>query len=466
MNKRLLITVTSTMLSMTAAMPNMTLLAKESLYANAAAENEIIQITSADQFIDMYCSVQVLQNDPQTGQPIIDPATQKQQTIPQLIIHADQTNYKIVLDGAALFQTLPADLQEQIRTVYADRIREQKKAVPSDPARPAITISTYDELVACADQEKKIAEAEVAKKQETVNQDPAGNAAGDNTDTGNSGAGTEAEQPVPETDVPDNNVPAASDPMPEAGNDGSQNAPVQPEQETEPADDPENTDPDVENGPSDPASIVPEIIEAKTADPLVMQVSEGLDPQKQPVQPQLLPAGTENIQEAGQPQAPAPSLIEQLMTDPVQEAGPVENIREENKSALPAQQASVPAAQQPEQTTTLSEGADTFIRTFASDNGMIYKSATGNNYSKIISGLSAWNRLSKADKDAVNAALEQQGGKSYQKLLQEAQSIQFGSGTIAPRVRTAQAAHTGFYGTLCAAALALSALLLSKRKEF
>lgn len=155
MNKRLLITVTSTMLSMTAVMPNMTLLAKESLYANAAAENEIIQITSADQFIDMYCSVQVLQNDPQTGQPIIDPATQKQQTIPQLIIHADQTNYKIVLDGVALFQTLAADLQEQIRTVYADRIREQKKAAPSDPARPAITISTYDELVACADQEKR-----------------------------------------------------------------------------------------------------------------------------------------------------------------------------------------------------------------------------------------------------------------------------------------------------------------------
>lgn len=458
MNKRLLITVTSTMLSMTAVMPNMTLLAKESLYANAAAENEIIQITSADQFIDMYCSVQVLQNDPQTGQPIIDPATQKQQTIPQLIIHADQTNYKIVLDGTALFQTLPADLQEQIRTVYADRIREQKKAAPSDPARPAITISTYDELVACADQEKKIAEAEAAKKQETVNQDPAGNAAGDNMDTGNSGAGTEAGQPVPETDVPDNNVPAASDPMPEAGNDGSQNGPIQPEQGTEPAD-----DPDMENGPSDPAPILEE---TKTADPLIMQVKEVLDPQKQTVQPQLSPSGTENIQETGQPQAPARSLIEQLMADPAQEAGPVENIQEENKIAVPAQQASVPAAQQPVQTTTLSEGADTFIRTFASENGMIYKSATGNNYSKIISGLSAWNRLSKADKDAVNAALEQQGGKSYQKLLQEAQSIQFGSGTIAPRVRTAQAAHTGFYGTLCAAALALSALLLSKRKEF
>lgn len=461
MNKRLLITVTSTMLSMTAVMPNMTLLAKESLYANAAAENEIIQITSADQFIDMYCSVQVLQNDPQTGQPIIDPATKKQQTIPQLIIHADQTNYKIVLDGTALFQTLPADLQEQIRTVYADRIREQKKAAPSDPARPAITISTYDELVACADQEKKIAEA--AKKQETVNQDPAGNAAGDNTDTGNGGAGTEAGQPVPETDVPDNNVPAASDPMPEAGYDGSQNGPIQPEQGTEPADDPENTDPDMENGPSDPAPILEE---AKPADPLIMQVNEVLDPQKQTVQPQLSPSGTENIQEAGQPQAPARSLIEQLMADPAQEAGPVENIQEENKIAVPTQQASVPAAQQPVQTTTLSEGADTFIRTFASENGMIYKSATGNNYSKIISGLSAWNRLSKADKDAVNAALEQQGGKSYQKLLQEAQSIQFGSGTITPRVRTAQAAHTGFYGTLCAAALALSALLLSKRKEF
>lgn len=463
MNKRLLITVTSTMLSMTAVMPNMTLLAKESLYANAAAENEIIQITSADQFIDMYCSVQVLQNDPQTGQPIIDPATKKQQTIPQLIIHADQTNYKIVLDGTALFQTLPADLQEQIRTVYADRIREQKKAASSDPARPAITISTYDELVACADQEKKIAEAEAAKKQETVNQDPAGNAAGDNTDTGNGGAGTEAGQPVPETDVPDNNVPAASDPMPEAGYDGSQNGPIQPEQGTEPADDPENTDPDMENGPSDPAPILEE---AKPADPLIMQVNEVLDPQKQTVQPQLSPSGTENIQEAGQPQAPARSLIEQLMADPAQEAGPVENIQEENKIAVPTQQASVPAAQQPVQTTTLSEGADTFIRTFASENGMIYKSATGNNYSKIISGLSAWNRLSKADKDAVNAALEQQGGKSYQKLLQEAQSIQFGSGTIAPRVRTAQAAHTGFYGALCAGALALSVLLLSKRKEF
>lgn len=97
--------------------------------------------------------------------------------------------------------------------------------------------------------------------------------------------------------MPDNNVPAASDPMPEAGNDGSQNGPIQPEQGTEPADDPENTDPDMENGPSDPAPILEE---AKTADPLIMQVNEVLDPQKQTVQPQLSPSGTENIQEAGQ----------------------------------------------------------------------------------------------------------------------------------------------------------------------
>ena len=47
----------------------------------------------------------------------------------------------------------------------------------------------------------------------------------------------------------------------------------------------------------------------------------------------------------------------------------------------------------------------------------MYKEATAKNYEQILSGKADWDKKSQAEKDAINAALMANGGKSYEELL-------------------------------------------------
>ena len=112
----------------------------------------------------------------------------------------------------------------------------------------------------------------------------------------------------------------------------------------------------------------------------------------------------------------------------------------------------------------VSQVAKSFVRAYVSNgNGVIYSTATTYNYKQIISGLSSWNKKSKVEKKEINEYLKSQVGKTYQKLLKEAQSVQFS--IVNPSIPTATPSYTGFYGALCALSVGLLGYFRSKYKQ-
>lgn len=478
MNKRLLITMTGTLLGMNAVFVNAPIEAKQKV-AMVVTEEKPVTITTAEQFIDRYCSVLI---DPATGQPIIDQATEIEKAIPQFAPAVNDKNYTVILEGNTQFLQLDKTLQDQIKALYA----QKAEALKSDP-KNIVGASTYDELVAQA------AQLKTSIDQAAVNQQP-GDPAQQPVDT--------TQQPVqPEQPVTDTNQQPAdasqqpADPVQQPAE--PENQPVEPTQPTdqqvpnnenkeqpasieENAKQDENTIPITENttGPSsneaqpDPVD-EPEINQQPAVqEPAVNEASEliaaktlSIDPLSM-VNPKIdEPVASQPEKKEEQPQ----SLIAALSHTSEENTEPKEIAAVDTTSSV--QETVVPQAAQTTNESSLSSAAEEFIRTYASENGATYKSATQMNYSKIISGLSSWNRLSREDKDKVNASLQQAGGKTYQKLLQEAQSIQFTSRNTlqirqAPRINTASTTHAGLYGMLCGLAAAILGYLFTKRKEF
>lgn len=474
MNKRLLITMTGTLLGMNAVFVNAPIEAKQKI-AMVVTEEKPVAITTAEQFIDRYCSVLI---DPATGQPIIDQATEIEKAIPQFTPAVNDKNYTVILEGNTQFLQLDKTLQDQIKALYA----QKAEALKSDP-KNIVGASTYDELVAQAVQLK------TSIDQAAVSQQP----------------GDPAQQPVDTTQQPVQPEQPVTDPIQQPADASQQpadpaeqeNQPVestqptdqqvpvneneeQPASSQENAKQDENTVPTTENTtePSsneaqpDPVSET-EITQEPTApETTINEASELIAAKTLSVDPLSMvnpkidePAATQTEEKQEQPQ----SLIAALSHASKENTEPKEIAASDTTSSV--QETVVPQAAQTTNESSLSSAAEEFIRTYASENGATYKSATQMNYSKIISGLSSWNRLSREDKDTVNASLQQAGGKTYQKLLQEAQSIQFTSRNTlqirqAPRINTASTTHAGLYGMLCGLATAILGYLFTKRKEF
>ena len=73
----------------------------------------------------------------------------------------------------------------------------------------------------------------------------------------------------------------------------------------------------------------------------------------------------------------------------------------------------------------LQDSAKGFIDKYLTGkDGNIYKEATKDNYKQILSGLADWNKMSQDQKDAINALLVANGGKTYEELLKNAQAIE------------------------------------------
>ena len=73
---------------------------------------------------------------------------------------------------------------------------------------------------------------------------------------------------------------------------------------------------------------------------------------------------------------------------------------------------------------TVEEHANDFIKNYVSDDeGNIYKAATAENYEQILSGKDSWDKLTSDEKDAINAILTADGGKTYEALLEEVETI-------------------------------------------
>ncbi len=471
MKKRVLITLTSAVLSAPLIPYNDVVLALSQSGPVQNSNVEPIMIDSPEKFIETYCSNTIVQVDPNTKQTLLDPITQKPLEIKERIYEVTINNYMILLEGNDFLQKQTPAFQEQVKTYF-------NTTLTNDPTKKA-SFASYDEMIGQAiliqqQEEAKKQEAiqqEEANKQEdannqgvvkpgTTNQDAA-NQDTTNQDGPNQIVGSPSLTPTPDAPVEgaltndvDSNVEASQD-----GKEQPTNEPQVPsDQENQPSADPvQNTEtangeihealdphPAEENNEAGEVPISEEKSENEeksvptneNGSPLRMRGAAG---------PGLVPASFNQ-----------PKLSPSSLSDPTPSV-PVE-IAKVDPVPAPALDVEKPSTEQ---------GTD-FIKTYVSDDsGNMYKSATSNNYLRILSGMNAWSSLSTEQRRTINTTLKNNEGKSYQTLVQEAQQLQLIPGQRSvSRVSTASSTNASLYGALSVASLLVIEELSRKKKIF
>nr|WP_303246782.1 hypothetical protein [Holdemanella biformis] len=107
--------------------------------------------------------------------------------------------------------------------------------------------------------------------------------------------------------------------------------------------------------------------------------------------------------------------------------------------------------------------ADNFIKTYlTSASGNVFTTANYLNYQKILSAMPSWLKLSSPDQKAVNTELKNKVGKTYQKLLQEAQNLKMNSGTS---INTATNTDSTLYTWLCVMSLGMLTFVTKRLRK-
>lgn len=116
----------------------------------------------------------------------------------------------------------------------------------------------------------------------------------------------------------------------------------------------------------------------------------------------------------------------------------------------------------------IKENSDSFIKKYLTgSDGQIYKEATRQNYQQILSGKEAWDKMSQDEKDAINAMLVANGGKTYEELLKTAQDIekQIAAENAKKIAKTGDDAMAGLYSLLGLVSLAGIVMMTRKRRN-
>lgn len=116
---------------------------------------------------------------------------------------------------------------------------------------------------------------------------------------------------------------------------------------------------------------------------------------------------------------------------------------------------------------SLKKSTDGFIQKhLTGHDGQIFKTATRANYKQILGGLDDWNKLTQEQKDAINAKLKANGGKTYEELLKMAQDIQkqIEAEKKASATKTGDSAPIALYSLLAMFSLAGVALVERKKR--
>ena len=107
--------------------------------------------------------------------------------------------------------------------------------------------------------------------------------------------------------------------------------------------------------------------------------------------------------------------------------------------------------------------ADNFIKTYlTSASGNVFTTANYLNYQKILSAMPSWLKLSSPDQKAVNAKLKNKVGKTYQRLLQEAQNLKMSSGRS---INTATNTDSTLYTWLCVMSLGMLTFVTKRLRK-
>ncbi|WP_346671048.1 hypothetical protein [Faecalicoccus acidiformans] len=319
----------------------------------------------------------------------------------------DEKNYQIVLEGTEVYEGLKEELKEEINTALSEVIIDQDTQ--------ATLNKTYPELVVDAQQIKDEQSKDQTQEEPSI---------------------PEQEPTDPATEMPDSNHGAIKE-------EGSLEE-TQEESKEE----------------SDPVS---EMDSKDTKEPVEAQSSDN-------AAIETLLQRTQQIETISEP------VLLKVAT-PQQESVSIEEKAEMISTAEPEiqpVQTKIETTAQPVQTTssnrTLSSTdseVQTFVKTYLMDaNSTLYTSVSSYNYQQILSGMSAYSKLSTDQVAQLNSYLETNGSSKYITLVSQAQRIDNTSTTPVRRsVNTATSSGFGLYGALMTLSFVGFAGLWKKMKE-
>lgn len=319
----------------------------------------------------------------------------------------DEKNYQIVLEGTKVYEGLNEELKEEINKALSKVIIDQDTQ--------ATLNKTYPELVVKAQQIKDEQSKDQTQEEPSI---------------------PEQEPTDPATEMPDSTHGAIKE-------EGSlEETQEEPKEESDPVSEMDSKD-------------TKEPVEAQSSDNAAIET---------PLQ------RTQQIETISEP------VLLKVAT-PQQESVSIEEKAEMISTAEPEiqpVQAKIETTAQPVQTTsanrTLSSTdseVQTFVKTYLMDaNSTLYTSVSSYNYQQILSGMSAYSKLSTDQVAQLNSYLETNGSSKYITLVSQAQRIDNTSTTPVRRsVNTATSSGFGLYGALMTLSFVGFAGLWKKMKE-
>ena len=430
MKKKIIYTLAATM-AVTGAVQivSMPVSAKSVAQDVSQSTNKPVEIKTAQDFIDTYCSLSTIDSKGNITNEKV------------LITALTQKNYQGVLSGKVVYDTLSKEMQAEIDTLLNEQLQAEALKLKMQPL-----YKSFPEMAAAALKIDMELYPEKYSAQDDSNNENTENPSDEVEDTSNPGQGeTGADNSLTDdsqndkTDVEDDSKD--NDNQTDKNEDNNNSESTTDDETKDPVKDKEDSFTDEET-----EDLVDESKDenSEAAYPIV-----GLTPGKKETEKKSVEEPVSILAALEKPTV----VVETPATESKQETVNLETV----STTLPTQ------------TTTTSTEAQNFIDTYlTSSAGNVYTQANSLNYRNILNGLSTWNKFTAATRSDVNAILKTRVGKTYQTLLKEAQTIQFNgvSQTVAGgSINTATQSNAGLYGALMGLSVGLFGLFFKKKKE-
>lgn len=414
MKKKIIYTLAATM-AVTGAVQivSMPVSAKSVAQDVSQSTNKPVEIKTAQDFIDTYCSLSKIDSKGNITNEKV------------LITALTQKNYQGVLSGKVVYDTLSKEMQAEIDTLLSEQLQAEALKLKMQPL-----YKSFPEMAAAALKIDMELYPEKYSAQDDSNNENTENPSDEVDDTSNPGQGeTGADNSL--TDDSQNDKTDVEDDSKDNDN------------QTDKNEDDNNSESTTDDETKDPVD------ESKDENSEAAYPIVGLTPGKKETEKKSVEEPVSILAALEKPTV----VVETPATESKQETVNLETV----STTLPTQ------------TTTTSTEAQNFIDTYlTSSAGNVYTQANSLNYRNILNGLSTWNKFTAATRSDVNAILKTRVGKTYQTLLKEAQTIQFNgvSQTVAGgSINTATQSNAGLYGALMGLSVGLFGLFFKKKKE-
>lgn len=430
MKKKIIYTLAATM-AVTGAVQivSMPVSAKSVAQDVSQSTNKPVEIKTAQDFIDTYCSLSKIDSKGNITNEKV------------LITALTQKNYQGVLSGKVVYDTLSKEMQAEIDTLLSEQLQAEALKLKMQPL-----YKSFPEMAAAALKIDMELYPEKYSAQDDSNNENTENPSDEVEDTSNPGQGeTGADNSLTDdsqndkTDVEDDSKD--NDNQIDKNEDNNNSESTTDDETKDPVEDKEDSFTDEET--EDPVD------ESKDENSEAAYPIVGLTPGKKETEKKSVEEPVSILAALEKPTV----VVETPATESKQETVNLETV----------------SAMLPTQTTTTSTEAQNFIDTYlTSSAGNVYTQANSLNYRNILNGLSTWNKFTAATRSDVNAILKTRVGKTYQTLLKEAQTIQFNgvSQTVAGgSINTATQSNAGLYGALMGLSVGLFGLFFKKKKE-